>query len=234
MTFGLWVCEYVALFHRERKMNFCRIPGGGGERGGYNPESGGYRDAESPSADFGGGDGVDEFKDDGYSGVGDSPSNTGRSGRPVSAASNGSAGGLQQQKKKQATRKPIDLGAAANYAKSSAAPAQPAAAAATSSSGGPQLLDDLFSSVTASDSRPQQPRSTSALSGNFGDEDDDFNPRGNIGGGSDNANANSDTFGNFTGKSGNGGEFADFSSAFGNGNGNKATDNSGGDLGWVH
>ena len=95
-------------------------------------------------------------------------------------------------------------------------------------------MDDLFSSVTASDSRPQQPRSTSALSGNFGDEDDDFNPRGNIGGGSDNANANSDTFGNFTGKSGNGGEFADFSSAFGNGNGNKATDNSGGDLGWVH
>ena len=162
-------------------MNFCRIPGGGGERGGYNPESGGYRDAESPSADFGGGDGVDEFKDDGYSGVGDSPSNTGRSGRPVSAASNGSAGGLQQQqqqKKKQATRKPIDLGAAANYAKSSAA-AQPAVTAA--SSGGPQLIDDLFSSAPSDPVPQQQPRSTSALSGNL--DDDDFNPRGGSGGG---------------------------------------------------
>ena len=168
---------------------------------------------------------MDEFKDDdagrgGYSGL-DSPSTAKRTQqppRPVSSASNGSAGGLQQQqKKKPASRKPIDLGAAANYAKTASATtaAQPAVAPATASSGGGnQLLDDLFSSAPAPQQQP--PRTTSALSGNL--EDDDFDPRGGGGGGGGPSNANADAFGNFAGKSGN--DFADFSSAFGNGNGN--------------
>ena len=99
-------------------------------------------------------------------------------------------------------------------------------------------MDDLFSSAAAPQQQ-QQPRSTSALSGNlYGglDEDDDFDPRGSgSGGGGGPDNANADAFGNFTRKrSGNGGDFADFSSAFGNGNGNgnaaappAMTDNSG-------
>lgn len=194
------------------KENWPSSSGGGGgrvSRSGFRDNSpelddDPYRQQPSPALSGGGG-GADDFRDDSASEHNTSFDSNKFSSGPTSLPA--AANNAKKVVKK--VRKPIDLGAAANFAQT----AQPAS---TTNASKPKtdnsLIEDIFNNGGGS---------------NNANVVDDFDPRGVESGGystlSSDANANNGDFGNFSAAFGNNGSgnngsngdgFADFSSAF--------------------